>query len=98
MTAGARGIIAMLSHLFADRQVLSSPGLLFQRRYGRGWGRRRYAENVIEYPFSANHRRCSRRVRRYGEYAALAEETTAHGVGIERDATETAAIYVRYAV
>ncbi len=70
-------------------------GVVLERRHvGQRW-RRRHAEQVVEHPLAANHRRRPGRVRRDGQDAALPQQSAAPAVVGQRDAPETVAVHVR---
>src|SRR5437016_3605958 len=77
----------------ADREVGGHRTV--ERRHIRKWRRRRCAENVAKDPYSTNHRRSPRRVRRGRQYAALPQQSPTFAVRSERHATEAAAVDVR---
>ena len=95
VTARAHRIRAMLLHALAH-----GPGLLalvLERRHV-GWRRRRRrAEQVLENPFAAQHRRGALGVRRDRQDAAVPEQPLSGLVG-DRHAAKTAAVDVRNAV
>src|SRR5688500_824976 len=97
MAARTRRIRTMLRHPLAHREHLADRRRA-ERRYVRGRWRRRRAQDVLEHPFAAKHRRGAVGVRRDRQYAAVAEEARAHAVLAERDAAEPAAVDVRNAV
>src|SRR5688572_1089189 len=95
MTAGAGWTVAMLSHSLAYRDRFPDAAILLEgwnnRRRRRGW----HSENVVEYPFAPDHRRCSGWIGRYGQNAALAQQPASRAVIGEGDAAEAAAVDVR---
>ena len=91
---GARRVLPVRFHLLPDRHRLGVGAALIQQR-DVGWRRRRRcAEDVVEQPAAAQHRRRAVRIRRDGQDAALTEQPAPHAVG-EGDAPEVAAVHVR---
>ena len=72
--------------------------VLLERRHIGRRRRRRHAEDVLEDPFAAAHRRGARGVRRHRQNAALPEQAAALAVLRQRDAPEPIAVDVRNAV
>ncbi len=98
MAARAHGVRAMLNHPLAHRENLRARAVLGQRRHVQRRGRHGRAEQILENPLAAAHRRRPVRVRRDRHDAALTEQPAAHVVRAELDAPEVAAVHVGNAV
>src|SRR6266566_2817518 len=77
VAARAGGLGTMLIHSLTHRAHFSAFSRFLQRRHvGRRWSGRR-AQNVAEYPFSADHGGRAVRIRSNREHTALAEQSAA---------------------
>ncbi len=94
MTARARRVLAMRLEPFAHRRQLAALAAFLQRRHVGRRRRRRRAEDRLEQPLAAQHRRRAVGIRRHGQQAALAEQSAAPAVG-QRHAPEAVAVDVR---
>src|SRR5262245_28628583 len=99
MAARTNRVGPVRSEAFANRQT-GGNGIVIQRGYVRQRRWRRGAEEVVENPFSPDHRRGARGIRGNGEDAALPEQPATLPLGVvgERNATEVAAVDVRNAI
>ncbi len=97
VTARAGDVGAVLGQPLADRERRRDRVVL-ERRHVRRRRRRRRAEDVLEDPLAADHRRRAGRVRGDRQDAPLAEQAAPHAVVAELDAPELAAVDVRDAV
>ena len=92
----ARGGGAMPHHGLAQgRRFFGLAALDFERWDVRRRRWRCRGEEIFEHPLPTQHGRGSRRIRRDGQEAAVAEQTTACAVGGQGDSTEVAAAHVR---
>ena len=91
------GFARCCSSALAHRHRLAALAVFLERRHVRRRRRRRRAEDVLQNPLAAQHRRRAVGIRRDGQDAALAEQAAAVLVG-ERHAAELAAVDVRDAV
>ncbi len=98
VAGGAGRVVAVLRHPLAHRRRPGLRPLLRQRRHVRRRIGRRRAEDVVEDPLAANHRRGPDRGRGHRQDAAVAEQAAARAVGRQRDAAEVAALHAGDAV
>ncbi len=91
---GALRVGAMLGEALANGQVAVDCVVLEGRHIGQR-RRRRHAEQVVENPFAAQHRRRARGIGGHHENARLAQESASPAVFVERHAPEPASVYVR---
>ena len=99
VAARADRIGAVLLHPLAHRQrPCRRCSLSFERRHVRRRRRRRRAEQVLEHPLAAHHRRGAVRIRRDRQNAALPEQAAARARRCSVDAPEVVAVDVRDAV
>ena len=94
MAARADRVGAVLLHRLAHRERAAVAGGLLQGRHVGRRQRRRRAEQVLQHPLAAQHRRRAGRVGGSGQDAALAEQPAARGVR-QLHAAEVAAVDVR---
>src|SRR5437870_9105213 len=97
MATRTGGALAVLFHQFTHGTRLGVFVIFLERRNVWRRRRRRRAENVLQYPFAAQHRRSAVGVRSDRENTALTKQPHPSLIS-DRDAAEPASVNVRDAV
>jgi hypothetical protein len=80
VAARAGRILAMLGQPLAHREAANRHAVFLQRRHVGGRRRRRHAQNVVQYPLAANHRRGAGGVGGHRQDAGVPQQPAAPGI------------------